>query len=313
MRQPRFFILWLAFILAYLSGDGVCPVVMAATQEPSSSTGREGVIFSESLTSKMAKAQSLHSAQGNNPPVPAINSDNTLPKPIMPKPIMPKLVNVSPGAQSEKPSSSAHDALKVVIHVPARQLSVLQGEYRIASYPVGVGRPQFPTPAGKFSIIRKIKHPGWENPYLAAGEMRIEAGQDNPLGTRWLGFKAMPQGEYGIHGTDNPKSVGELSSHGCVRMRIKDVEQLYDWVQVGTPVEVRYEPAWLERSGNQLLLTVYPSWFKQQGKLSADAIQRQIRKQFPTARLDVTALQYALKNPSTKALLIGRFDLREHR
>ncbi len=279
MQQHRFIVLWLVFSMGWLSGDDFCPLVMAGTPEFSSSP------------------------------------DTVLP---MPKPVnvlpLPSKVSSSAASVIERQSSwQAHAGLRVVIHVPARQLSVLQGEYRIASYPVGVGRPQFPTPAGKFSIIRKIKHPGWENPYLAAGEMRIEAGQDNPLGTRWLGFKATPQGEYGIHGTDTPKSVGQLSSHGCVRMRIKDVEQLYDWVQVGTPVEVRYEPAWLERSGNQLLLTVYPNWFKQQGQLSFESIQRQISKQFPTATLDLAALQHALKNPSAKALLIGRFDKQKHR
>jgi len=195
----------------------------------------------------------------------------------------------------------------VVIHVPARKLSVLKGGVRVASFPIGVGRPQFPTPAGKFSIIRKIEHPAWENPYLAPGEQRIEAGAENPLGTRWLGFKATAQGEYGIHGTDTPQSIGKLSSHGCVRMRIADAEKLFDWVEVGTPVEVRYDSARIERWGNQLMLTVYPHWFRQQSRVSLTSLQQQIARQYPNVALDLIALQHTVKKPTAKPLLVGRF------
>lgn len=137
------------------------------------------------------------------------------------------------------PKAEANSLYRIVIHVPSRKLSLYQGDKVIQTYPVGVGRKNFPTPVGQFRIFRKIPHPMWENPYFKEGEMVIQAGKDNPLGTRWLGFAQDAHGEYGIHGTYNTQSVGQFSSHGCIRMRIKDVEALYKLVGVGTPVEIR--------------------------------------------------------------------------
>ena len=52
---------------------------------------------------------------------------------------------------------------------------------------------------------------------------------------RWIGFA----GGVGFHGTDNPGSIGSAASHGCVRMHVRDVVRLYEWVHIGTPVYVR--------------------------------------------------------------------------
>jgi lipoprotein-anchoring transpeptidase ErfK/SrfK len=62
----------------------------------------------------------------------------------------------------------------------------------------------------------------------------IPPGPDNPLGTRWMAI----YGTVGIHGTNNPASIGYSVSHGCIRMRIPDVEELFDMVTIGTPVTV---------------------------------------------------------------------------
>ena len=71
----------------------------------------------------------------------------------------------------------------------------------IKSFPVGVGKKNFPTPTGNFNILSKISRPTWENPYKPAGEARIYPGKKDPLGTRWMGFYKNSKGEYGIHGT----------------------------------------------------------------------------------------------------------------
>jgi hypothetical protein len=94
---------------------------------------------------------------------------------------------------------------------------------------------------GSFRIVSLVVNPGWEHPYRGKGKTRIPPGSRNPLGTRWMGFHHYKGGEYGIHGTDRPSSVGRFSSHGCVRMRIKEAEDLFKRLKPNTPVLVRYE------------------------------------------------------------------------
>jgi N-acetyl-anhydromuramyl-L-alanine amidase AmpD len=68
-----------------------------------------------------------------------------------------------------------------------------------------------------------------------------------PFGTRWMGLN-VPWGIYGIHGTNAPWSIGGYASKGCIRMRNKDAEELFEWVPVGTPVKIEGPRAKIERS-----------------------------------------------------------------
>ena len=107
-------------------------------------------------------------------------------------------------------------------------------------YLIAVGQAGLETKAGRYRIEDKQVDPAWHVPESDwAGEL---AGQtippgdpDNPLKARWMGFF---DGQ-GIHGTDEISSLGESASHGCIRMSIKDVKQLYDQVREGTPVFVQ--------------------------------------------------------------------------
>lgn len=90
-------------------------------------------------------------------------------------------------------------------------------------YPVALGKPGTETPIGNWHIVDKQKNWG------------------KGFGTRWLGFD-VPWGTYGIHGTNRPESIGHYFSHGCVRMRNEDVEQLYELVPQGTPVTITGNP-----------------------------------------------------------------------
>lgn len=125
------------------------------------------------------------------------------------------------------------------INVKSRTLQLLNGGKIIKTYKVGVGKPQFPTPVGNFKVISKKINTGWENPYKRKNGSRINPGRGNPLGTRWIGFYRVNKGEYGIHGTNNPSSVGKFSSHGCVRMRIKDAEELFEKLTIGSTVIIQ--------------------------------------------------------------------------
>ena len=70
------------------------------------------------------------------------------------------------------------------------------------------------------------------------GTRQIPPGKDNPIGTRWVG---LTEKGFGIHGTNAPKSIGHAASHGCIRLRNRDMERLFDMLRVGDLVEIRGE------------------------------------------------------------------------
>ncbi|MDX6603699.1 MAG: L,D-transpeptidase ErfK/SrfK [Solirubrobacterales bacterium] len=104
------------------------------------------------------------------------------------------------------------------------------------SYTVAVGQEGLETPEGLYEIQVKEENPSWHVPESAwAGELAgqvIPPGPADPIKARWMGiFEGA-----GIHGTEELESLGTAASHGCVRMSIPDVEELYDQVEVGTPI-----------------------------------------------------------------------------
>ena len=103
------------------------------------------------------------------------------------------------------------------------------------SFPVAVGRPEFPTPLSHFTIVVKQRNPVVASTRFELGRRREPnpPGPGNPLGTRWMGLSAWG---IGIHGTPDAASVGYSASHGCIRMRIPDAEWLFDRVRIGTHV-----------------------------------------------------------------------------
>jgi hypothetical protein len=108
------------------------------------------------------------------------------------------------------------------------------------SYGIAVGLPEYPTPTGRYSITNKAVDPAWSAPDQPwAGAYRnevVEGGSpENPLKARWLGIT----GGVGIHGTAAEYSIGTRASHGCIRMRVAEVIDLYPRVPVGTPVLIQ--------------------------------------------------------------------------
>lgn len=103
-------------------------------------------------------------------------------------------------------------------------------------FPVATGQAIYPTPKGTFHIVVKWVDPWWYPPTQdawAKGLKPVPPGPDNPLGTRWMGLSAPG---VGIHGTDEPASIGYSASHGCIRMQVPDAEWLFGRVRVGTTV-----------------------------------------------------------------------------
>lgn len=106
------------------------------------------------------------------------------------------------------------------------------------TYTVAVGQEGLETPEGLYAIQEKEENPTWHVPESAwAGSLAgqdIPPGPSNPIKARWMGiFEGA-----GIHGTEETYSLGTAASHGCVRMAIPDVEELYDRVEVGTPIYI---------------------------------------------------------------------------
>jgi lipoprotein-anchoring transpeptidase ErfK/SrfK len=106
------------------------------------------------------------------------------------------------------------------------------------TYTVAVGQEGLETPEGLYHIQDKQIEPTWHVPNSSwAGSLAgqsIPPGPSNPLKARWMGiFEGA-----GIHGTEETWSLGSAASHGCVRMAISDVEELYDQVEVGTPIYI---------------------------------------------------------------------------
>jgi len=106
------------------------------------------------------------------------------------------------------------------------------------TYTVAVGQEGLETPEGLYAIQEKEENPTWHVPESSwAGSLAgqdIPPGPSNPIKARWMGiFEGA-----GIHGTEETWSLGSAASHGCIRMAIPDVEELYDRVEVGTPIYI---------------------------------------------------------------------------
>lgn len=156
----------------------------------------------------------------------------------------------------------------ILINIPARSLRLYEGNNCLAMYPVGVGRIESKTPAGFYKIVEKIENPTWVDP--GDTSVAISSGPDNPLGYRWLGIG----GNYGIHGTNKPSSVGHYVSNGCVRMVEADVEKLFDKVDVGTEVQIMYNRLVIDKTQDgRVAYYIYPDGYNMQN-LTVDFVKQ---------------------------------------
>ncbi|MCE5192152.1 MAG: L,D-transpeptidase/peptidoglycan binding protein [Actinomycetia bacterium] len=126
----------------------------------------------------------------------------------------------------------------ILVRRSQRRLYLYDHGNLVKTYSVAVGTPGYPTPRGDFTIVLKRYRPTWSNPgsdWAKDMPAYIPPGPGNPLGTRALNLDAPG---IRIHGTSNNSSIGTAASHGCMRMHMWDIEDLYDRVPVGTPVHV---------------------------------------------------------------------------
>ncbi len=127
---------------------------------------------------------------------------------------------------------------RIVVNLTQRKLRVIRNGKVWKTYRIAVGAPAYPTPTGDYEINDKQVDPVWyppDSPWAAELDT-IPPGPGNPLGTRWIGTTAPA---IGIHGTYADSSIGSAASHGCMRMHIPEVEELFEQVSVGMTVSIR--------------------------------------------------------------------------
>lgn len=120
----------------------------------------------------------------------------------------------------------------IIINKKTNELAYIDRGSIQQTYTVATGKTESLTPVGKFTVVVKAKNPYYRKKDIPGGS------KDNPLGTRWIGIDALETDGriYGIHGTNQPESIGKFITNGCVRMQNKEVEKLFEEIPLGTQV-----------------------------------------------------------------------------
>jgi len=157
-----------------------------------------------------------------------------------------------------------------LINIPQRMLFFFKQGQLARAYPVGLGRLDWPTPTGAFTVVIKEENPVWDVPKSIQEEMRREgkvveehvpACPENPLGTHWLGL-SIPG--YGIHGTIAPASIYQFLTHGCIRLHPDDIAAIFPEVAEGTPGRIIYQTLMVARLGERIFLEVHRDIYRKE-------------------------------------------------
>jgi L,D-transpeptidase ErfK/SrfK len=160
----------------------------------------------------------------------------------------------------------------IVINLPARLLFHLRERLVTDTYPIAVGKPDWPTPSGDFEVVQVEANKTWLVPKSIQAEMRaagrkvitrIEPGPKNPLGKYWVGI-SLPG--IGIHGTTAPASIGGFRSHGCIRLHPDHSKDFYKKVTLGELGSVVYEPVLMARMDDgRIFLEISQDAYRRRG------------------------------------------------
>lgn len=155
----------------------------------------------------------------------------------------------------------------IVINIPEMRLyHFFPKTGMVKTYPVGIGDLTTETPLGIFKVAQRVVDPEWKVPpdrrerYGGVGIM--PPGADNPLGKYWVGLSNR---KYGIHGTNNPWSIGRSVSGGCIRLYPEHISQLFKEVSMGTNVEIIYEPVKFGLRNREIFIEVHPDLYEKIG------------------------------------------------
>jgi lipoprotein-anchoring transpeptidase ErfK/SrfK len=155
--------------------------------------------------------------------------------------VQPFLIEEVP-PQGNYPEMKGHAGRSVRVSIKERMLEVSEGGQLIASFPVTTGSAATPTPVGKWKILGRSSRPvfRWDEGVLNHGVrtdsfFMLPPGPNNPVGVVWV---ALNRSGIGIHGTNNPQTIGRSASHGCIRLANWDAVRFVEMVTEGVPVTI---------------------------------------------------------------------------
>ena len=202
-----------------------------------------------------------------------------------------ELLDANPGVDPWLPGDGTRVQLPtayILPDAPRRGLVINVAEYRIyyypsnwdavVTFPVGVGRSEYQTPEMRTSVVTRIENPSWtptpaaRKEHAAIGDILphvVPPGPDNPLGSMALQLAAPG---YFIHGTNKPFGVGQMVSHGCIRLYDEHIETLVEMVANGTPVTIVNQPFKIGWKGDELFVEGHRSLYAAQRQQSLRAM-----------------------------------------
>ncbi|HST57448.1 MAG TPA: L,D-transpeptidase [Longimicrobium sp.] len=215
-------------------------------------------------------------------------------------------------------ASTAAAQLRIDINIPANRLQVMDGDSVLRTYRVSVGLPGHDTPDGEFTIGRAEWNPSWRPPEgreWARDARFTPPGPNNPMGRVKLFFAPL----YYIHGTPDSTSIGQAASHGCIRMRNRDVIALarllhqhaeptvapaeidailrrsgttrWSTFRAPVPLVIRYDPVVIERD----TLTVYPDVYDRKRIHTEGVIQALLAAGYDAGSIDRQQIRAVLR------------------
>jgi L,D-transpeptidase ErfK/SrfK len=202
----------------------------------------------------------------------------------------------------------------IVVNVPEMRLYLFPKGARpgqrvaVRTWPVSVGVEEAQSPVGRFAIRAKDKNPTWGVPesiykIMEAPRRRVvPPGPDNPLGKYRL---RLDHDLYAIHGTNNPWSIGRVSTNGCIRLYPEDLEVMYPLVPVGTTAEFVYEPVKIGEDGGEVYAEVHHDLYKRVRDLDKYAFEL-VRKAGLEGKVDRERLRQAVREQSGVPVVVTR-------
>ena len=213
---------------------------------------RWGLRTSGMMAAAMALGAGPALALSPPPPLPAVpvaspavarpqTATGAAPTGAAPTGTVPTRAGRASGAPVPAATAAAYTSTREIrLELGKRTISLVDNGQVLGSWPVAIGDPATPTPTGRFAVRNKVVNPQYQS--TKTGRNNPTIGPLGPLGDRWLGFHTTAKDQFGIHGTppawEQWVKTRAAVSHGCVRMLGPHVRQLFDQVEVGTPVIV---------------------------------------------------------------------------
>lgn len=190
---------------------------------------------------------------------------------------------------------------KIIVNLPSCTLEYYENNELIKEYPVAIGKQSTPTPLGFFNNIDKEVNPCWYPPD-SNGDV-VTSGPNNPLGYRWMGF----EGNYGIHGTNAPWSIGSVISNGCIRMNEEDVEELFPQIEYNTPVYITYDQmkVRVDKTG-KASIGIYPDVYEY-GKITLEQVKHKLMIEGLGSLVEDDFLSLLISEEKSEQVLFAEF------